>query len=219
MATAQPFTTAVSHPTGIVSERWWPALHAMIIDAFLTKDYSVFPPTWTRLDPDQAKGAEGLKNELGNQGIFVVIFKTDGQPIACSGALPFRGENWINEVEEKDDAEIANGAVVQPEDETTTPDATSVPDWETCCFCVHPSQRGQGLAYRLIDELVALIRPRGAKRLISNYAVDETGGFWPKLGFKVIPGAGGMLPKGFQTDPEKEGLRADIYFQMGAKHL
>lgn len=70
-----------------------------------------------------------------------------------------------------------------------------------------------------MDELSAVIKSTGAKRLISNFSIEETGPFWSKLGFDVIPGAGGKLPKGFQTNRRKEGLRAGIHFGMGAKVL
>lgn len=180
----------------------------MINQAYLTKDHSVFPPTWNRLDPDPVKGAKGLIDELGEHGVFMVIMSDTG-PVACSGVLPFRGDNWINEAFQKSDAELHNAV-----NSTSTND---VPDWETCCFCVAVSERGRGLARRLLQELEVLVRQKGGERLLSNYAVDETGDFWPRLGFAVVPGAGGMLPKGFQTDPEKEGLRADVHFQMGAK--
>lgn len=184
----------------------------MIIESFLSKDFSVFPPTWTRLDPDPIKGAEGLATELGSDGIFVVLLTDTGEPAACSGILPFRGEHWINDVSSEGDAQVnENARVAHLKKE--------IEDWETCCFCVKPSHRRHGLAYRLLDELISRVKPLHGKRLISNYAVDETGDFWQKVGFEVIPGAGGMLPKGFRTDPAKEGLRADVHFNMGVKRI
>ena len=191
----------------------------MIIESFLHKDFSAFPPTWTRLNTDTAKGADGLARELGDSGHMFAVFKDGGDPIACTGVLPFRGENWINDAEKEGDAKVAKGEVTKIEGVSNAPNENSIPDWETCCFCVHPSQRGQGLTHLLLAELVAFIKPKGAKRLLSNYAIEETGELWPRLGFEVIPGAGGMLPKGFQTDPNKEGLREDIHFKMGAKAL
>ena len=165
------------------------------------------------------KAPEGLSEELGPKGHLAVIFSNERKPIASSGVLPFRGDNWINEAFKKGDAELGNGEVKEAKFDSTEPDTDMIADWETCCFCVHPSQRGRGLSHQLIDLLSEVIKPKGAKRLLSNYSIDETGDFWPKLGFEVIPGAGGMLPKGFQTDPQKEGLREDVYFKMGAKVL
>jgi GNAT superfamily N-acetyltransferase len=217
MASRQTYIATSCRPSELAAQHWWPQLHSMINDAFHNKNYSVFPPSWTRLDEDPLRGAEGLENELGNWGLFIVLLGSEGSPAACTGALPFRGEKWINEVEEKGDAEIANGEVARSAGASSGHDLK--PDWETCCFCVSPAHRGAGLAHRLLDELIALTKAKGAKRLISNYAVDETAGFWARLGFEVVPGAGGMLRKGFQTDPEKEGLRADIYFEMAAKKL
>ena len=172
-------------------------MHKMIIESYKTEQHPAFPPTWTRLNPDPAKGAAGLAQELGDRGHLFVIFSPDEDdsiPVACSGLLPFRGENWIDEVVKPNssDAEIANGALTE-----------SNTDWETCCFCIHPSARGRGLTYLLLDELVAFAKAKGAKRLISNYIAEETGSLWPKLGFEEIPGAGGMMPKGFRSDPEK----------------
>ena len=211
--------TAVA-PSDLLAQPWWPALHSLINQAFLSKEHSVFPPTWTRVDPDPVKGAKGLQNELGDHGVFIVIFKADNKPVACTGALPFRGENWINDVDGHREVHLENGEVTtEHKSASYMRSKGETADWETCCFCVDPSERRRGLARRLLQAIEDLVRQKGAKRLISNYAVDETGDFWTRLGFEVIPGAGGMLPKGFQTDPEKEGLRADVHFNMGAKQL
>lgn len=199
-------------PSSLSGRTWWPALHATIIESFLSKDFSVFPPTWTRLDPDHVKGAKGLADELGSEGIFVVLLTETGEPVACSGVLPFRGEHWIDDIPSIGDAQVHENA-------RSVDGNKKIADWETCCFCVKPSHRREGLAYRMLEELDSLIKPLGGRRLISNYAVDETGNFWQKVGFKVIPGAGGMLPKGFQTDPDKEGLRADVHFAMAVKEI
>ena len=135
----------------------------------------------------------------------------DDQLAACGGVLPFRGNNWINEVEQKGDEELANGA--------NATDVDAISDWEICCFCVNPSSRGQGLSRRLLDTLIAFVKPRGAQRLICNHAEIETGDYWLRQGFELIPGAGGVLRKGFKADPEKDGLREDIHFRMGVKSI
>ena len=220
MGQAMDYSIINTPPSSLPSQPWWPTLHPMINQAFLSKDHSVFPPSWTRLNSEPTKGANGLIHELGDKGIFLVVFGGDGRPVACSGALPFRGENWINDVDGKHDADSTRDTQTAASDLHTSNDLLmDIPDWEICCFCVDPSERKRGLARRLLKELEAVIKPKGAKRLISNYAVDETGDFWSRLGFDIIPGAGGMLPKGFQTDPSKEGLRADVHFKMGAKQL
>jgi GNAT superfamily N-acetyltransferase len=194
----------------------------MIIDSFRNKNYSVFPPTWTRLDPDPAKGAEGLAKELGDNGHFAVIYSDEGvysregMPLACSGFLPYRGDNWINEVDSKSDEQLANASNTTDNLELL---GEKISSWEICCFCVHPSHRGKGLSQQLLAILVEYIQLRGGGQLFSNYAIDETGEFWPKLGFETIPGVGGMLLKGFKVDPGKEGLRADIHFRTGVKVL
>lgn len=181
----------------------------MINESYQVKKFYVFPLTWIRLDVDPAKGAKGLANELGDNGHLAVAFTQDNHPVACGGVLPFRGENWINEAFKKTDAELANR---QARSET-------ISDWETCCFCVHPSGRGHWLSHQVLDELILFLKAKGGKRLFSNYARDETGEFWPRLGFAAVQGAGGKLPKGFKRDPDKEGLRADIHFEMGVKSL
>lgn len=213
------YRTAVLRAAELPSQSWWKQLHATILESFQSKNFSVFPPTWSRLDPQPEKGAQGLVNELGERGHIMVVFTSDGLPVACSGVLPFRGEHWINDVQEKGDAEVANGEITRTGDLPSGGEIPLIQDWETCCFCVLPCHRGQGLARMLSEQLIAFIQPKGARRLVSNYAVEETGDFWPRLGFVEIPGAGGMLPKGFQTDPNKEGLRADVYFRMAAKRL
>lgn len=195
----------------ISSQSWWPELHAIINEAYASKpnDYSVFPQTWSRLDPDPAKGGKGLTDELGDSGHFAIAFDSDDRPIACGGVLPYRGDNWINEAFEKSDAELANRNVRD----------TASTDWETCCWCVKPSARGKRLSYQILDALVPFLKAQGGERFYTNYVLNETGDFWPKLGFERVPGVGGMLPKGFQTDPEKEGLRADVHFGLGLRPL
>lgn len=212
MATSPPAVKIIIVPGPSISEQqWWPQVHALVNGAYEFKDLSMFPPTWYRLNLDPIKGAKGLAAELGNEGHLAVAFDEAQQPIACGGMLPFRGEKWIQSAfEKKSDAEIANGA--RP--------ATVLPsDWETCCWCVGPSARGQGLSRRILQEVIDFLKPRGAQRLYSNYVMAETGDFWPKLGFVSVPGAGGMLPKGWQKNPAEEGLRADIHFGLGVLAL
>ena len=192
----------------------------MIVAAFLKNKFSAFPSTWTRLNDDTQKGAEGLAQELGDKGHIIIISSDEGTPVACSGVLPFRGENWINDIDHKSDVELAKGEIAGTGGGTSAPQTENqIVDWETCCFCIHPSARGLGISHQLLDTLVAFIKPKGAKRLMSNYSVEETGEFWAKLGFEVVPGAGGVWPKGFKIDQEKEGLREDVHFKMGAKRL
>ncbi|KAI1849154.1 hypothetical protein JX266_005115 [Neoarthrinium moseri] len=199
------YSFAIVPGASLPSQSWWPELHAVINAAFLNKNHSVFPPTWTRLDPDPAKGAEGLSRELGDYGHMVIAFSASNSPVACTGWLPYRGENWLSKVDSRGISKVEAVPV-------------SI-DWEVCCFCVHPSARGQGLARQLLAEMVSDIKSRGGTRLFTHYAVDETGGFWTRLGFEVQPGAGGILAKGFKVDPDREGLRADIHFNMGMRTL
>ena len=190
----------------------------MIIESFLNKNYSVFPPTWTRLNDDVSKGAEGLAKELGDDGYLAVLLTDEDKPVACGGVLPYRGDNWINEVDAKSDEELANSSKIANQANQGS-DSSAISAWEICCFCVHPYARGQGFAHQLLGALVDFIKAKGGKRLFTNYAIDETGDFWTKLGFETVPGAGGMLPRGFKADPMKEGLRADIHFRMGVKEV
>ena len=204
--------------TSLPDQSWWPQLHTVIIESFRNKKSSVYPPTWTRLDPDPVKGAAGLSKELGADGHYAVLISNDGVPVAGGGVLPYRGDNWINEAFSKSDKVALNPPTTNAIEESTA-GTTNIPDWEVCCFCVHPSERGKGHSTKLIDALLRLIASKGAQRLFSNYAVDETGNFWSKLGFELVPAAGGMLPIGFKVDPQKEGLRANVYFKMGVKML
>ncbi|KAK4543966.1 hypothetical protein LTR36_004740 [Oleoguttula mirabilis] len=202
--------------SSIPAQPWWPGLHSTIIAAFHRQDTQVFPPTWTRLHSDPATGAEGLATELGPRGQLVVILE-DGKPIACSGVLPFRGEDWTRSVRgvdcEADYGELTNSNLY--------PQAMKVKeviaDWEICCFCVHPSRRGRGLARLLLETLTNTIKPQGAVTLIANYAIDEKGGFWPRMGFTQPIGSGSVLSKGFTITPGMEGLRDDVHFRMSAK--
>ncbi|EMC99105.1 hypothetical protein BAUCODRAFT_22392 [Baudoinia panamericana UAMH 10762] len=165
---------------------WWLDLHQTIITAYKRKDIQAFPLSWTRLPSNPAHGAEGLATELGPHGDIVVVFE-DGKPIACSGVLPFRGENWMSGVDDRDsEAAVAKGEITKP---TLEPQ----------------------------PKLIAHIKPEGGKRLIANYSIEETGNFWPKMGFTVPVGSGSVLKKGFTHTPGTEGLKEDLHFRMGAK--
>ncbi|KAK3075177.1 hypothetical protein LTR53_001708 [Teratosphaeriaceae sp. CCFEE 6253] len=211
--------TVPSH--AIPSQAWWPALHATINEAYLSRDVAAIPKSWGRLNSDPKLGAASFVNELGPKGHLAVIF-LDDRPIACSGFLPFRGENWILEAQEPGSGtELASGELTSrdpPEQVAEFKD--DIPDWEVCCFCVHPEQRGSGLSRLLVDMLIDAIKPRGAKRLIANYSPEETGEFWPnKMGFTTPVGSGTVLRKGFKFALEAEGLREDLHFRMAARLL
>lgn len=205
--------TIIVPAASLERQPWWPLLHDIIIAAFLHKpeNVTVFPPDWKRLPDDPAIAARSLASELGDRGHLMVLIK-DETPLACAGVLPYRGDNWINDAQiGKADADIANNASVNSADRDE--------EWEVCCFCVSLSSRRQGLSHHLLGHVEAFIRERGAKRLFTNYAEVETGSFWPRMGFEVIPGAGGVLKKGFRVHPDKEGLRDDIVFKMAVKTL
>lgn len=212
--------TIVVPGRSVPTQWWWPALHSTIIAAFQRKDIQAFPPTWTRLNPDAATGAEGLADELGPHGQLVVIFE-DKNPIACSGVLPFRGEDWTKDVRSADsEAEVANGEITKSIPHAADDESDVVTkDWEICCFCVHPNHRGQGLARQLLDTVLSTIMRTGAKRLIANYSLEETGAFWPRMGFTQPIGTGSVLKKGFTHTAGMEGLRDDIHFKMTAKNV
>lgn len=204
--------------SSLPEQSWWLSLHATIVNAFRQKQIQAFPPNLTRLHPDPATGAKGLVHELGPKG-YIAVALLDNSAIACGGVLPFRGNNWINDIDKREsNTDVMNGeATKHPEEDAKDRSDCGVADWELCCFCVHPSHRGQGLSTLLLSHLTSLIKAKGATRLVANYAVEETGDFWPKMGFEVIPGAGGMLKKGFSIRPGQEGLREDIHFKMGAR--
>lgn len=202
----------------IHTQPWWHALHRVIIEAFLSKDHAVFPPTWTRLNPDPSKGAEGLSHELGSHGHLAVAFSAEGTPVGCGGVLPYRGDAWINAISDTN-PELRVKQSKSADQVGEKLDVAIITAWETCCFCVHPSQRGKGLSRQLLYAMEDFVKGEGAERLYSNYAIDETGDFWAKLGFVTVRGADSMLTKGFKVDPDKEGLRDNIYFKTGMKAL
>lgn len=211
---ADGIDTLIAPVTSLASQPWWQQLHGVIITAFLHKpeNASVFPPDWKRLPDDPTAAAQSFASELGGHGHLIVLM-LDGQPVASSGVLPYRGATWISDAQSgKSDIETANTAA------TRTPDE-GAPSWEVCCFCVSPPYRRRGLSRRLLNILESFVKDQGAKRLYANYAEIETGNFWPRMGFVAIPGAGGVLKKGFKAHPDKEGLRADIVFTMAVKSL
>ncbi|WPH03277.1 Hypothetical protein R9X50_00615400 [Acrodontium crateriforme] len=200
------------------AQPWWNAVHRLIIASFETKEEQVFPPSWKRLNQDPQIAAYKLGNdELGPRGHFAIVFEND-KPVACGGVLPFRGENWINHVESDElrKAKVSNSEL-QTEEEFSVSPEEKIANWEICCFCVSPAHRRKGLSHILIEALLDFVKPRGAKRLVSNYSIKETGNFWSKMGFVTIPGAGGVLKKGFTHTGGMEGLRADIHFRMGER--
>lgn len=205
---------------GLSSQEWWEALHTTINTSFKNKDFAAYPPSWSRLPEDSTLAAQNLAKELGPNGFIAVAFAL-GSPIACAGVTPFRGNNWIDEVNEIKSA--GDGRAEHPAvSDCKAPSERDRPEceaWELCCVCVHPQHRGTGLSTRLIRAVEDSIKPRGAKRLCSVYVTEETGKYWPHLGFETVPGAGGVLKKGFVVHPGLPGLLADIHFAMGWKSL
>lgn len=206
-----PATITIVPASSLPTQHRWPKLHQVIVSAFLHKpeNNTVFPPDWKRLPDGPLAAAHGLASELGDRGHLAVTFEQD-QPDACAGVLPYRGDHWIDDVQSgKSDADIANAARLR---EVTV-------EWEICCFCVSPANRGRGLSHSLLANLESFTKSHDARRLYANYAEIETGEFWPRMGFEVIPGTGGGLKKGFKSDPEKEGLRGDIKFNLAVKTI
>lgn len=203
--------------SSLPDQPWAESLHVRIIEAFQRKDLQAFPPSWTRLDPDPTIGINHLAiQELGPKRSIAVIL-IDGGPAGCGGVLPFRGNDWINK--EKSVDELPG--------ETTASDPHAHADrlhheteeWEICCFCIHPMYRKLGLSKILLDAMQTDIRRKGGKRLAANYSKEETGDYWPRLGFKAVPGATSMLKKGFTHTVGMEGLREDLHFQVAMKEL
>ncbi|KAI7368420.1 hypothetical protein KC354_g2680 [Hortaea werneckii] len=210
----------------IPSQPWWPDLHSTIIKAFKRNDIQAFPPTWTRLNPDPVLGANGLAKELEPSGSLLVVLFDNGIPVACSGILPSRGEDWINETS---DAHHNGRRRRNVRDETATAsptlpaklssESTIRTDWEICCFCVDPRYSKLGLSRVLLTAVIQVLEPLGAKRLVANYSIEETGDFWPRMGFSQTVGSGSVLKKGFTHTPGMEGLREDLHFRMSAMSL
>ncbi|KAF7197636.1 hypothetical protein HII31_01042 [Pseudocercospora fuligena] len=190
----QPTIVVVPGPS-LPSQPWWKALHLTIETSFQNKDFAAFPPTWTRLSPNSKLAAEKLAEELGPRGLIAVVLLVD-RPIACAGALPFRGDNWIDDVESADEtsAEIQNRGDGTAHGETviggfdTVPNQKALPDpsqhdWELCCVCVHPLHRKIGLSVKVLEAISNAVKSLGARRLMTNYVIEETGMYWPHLGY------------------------------------
>ncbi|GAB1741609.1 hypothetical protein NU219Hw_g7030t1 [Hortaea werneckii] len=213
----------------IPSQPWWPDLHSTIIKAFKREDIQAFPPTWTRLNPDPVLGAHGLAKELEPCGsLLVVLFDDHGVPVACSGLLPARGEDWINETSAaahpngrnaRDETATASPTIPVPAKLFSSEEEGTRTDWEICCFCVDTRYRKLGLSRVLLTALIQVLEPLGAKRLVANYSIEETGDFWPRMGFSQPVGSGSVLKKGFTHTPGMEGLREDLHFRMSAMPL
>lgn len=198
----------------LCGEPWAASLHSTVIQAFKRKDIQAFPPSWTRLNPDPVTGISGLGSELGAHG-YIAILLLDGEPLGCGGFLPFRGNDWINKETsgmDTPDNGVASGPV--SEQPSAEPE-----EWEVCCFCIHPDNRKQGLSKKLLHAIEDAVRAHGGRRLAVNYSTEETGAFWPRLGFVPVPGATSILKKGFTHTVGMEGLRADLHFQIASKSL
>lgn len=228
--TPEPHIIVVPGHT-LPSQPWWKALHLTINQAFKSKNHDVFPPSWNRLPDNPKIAAQRLSNELGPNGMLAVVLLVD-RPIACAGTLPCRGLEWIDEANftvkpgENDKITTADEVPKSEPTPTAVPDISLVPasdkpgtDWELCCVCVHPIHRRVGLSPKLLRALVDYIKPLGARRLMTSYAVDETGYYWPNMGFKVVEGAGGRLKKGFTHTEGMEGLKQDVRIALGIKEL
>lgn len=226
MASRENSSLQIVPGSSLPIQPWWPDLHAMIIAAFKKKDVQAFPPSWTRLDANSRLGAEGLAKELGEEGILVAAF-LNSKPVACSGVLPFRGEDWINDVKSAEsEANVANGELTKANPETafshlyeSDSGGKKFRDWEICCFCVHPDHRYLGLSRLILTTLIDLVRSKGAEKLVTNYSIEETGDYWPSMGFKNAIGKGSIVKKGWTHTAGMEGLREDLHFRMSAMEL
>lgn len=221
MAPIQPDKlTALVVPSGALPDQTWAnALHSTIIQAYKRKDILAFPESWTRLDSDPEKGIRGLVKELTPRGSMVAVFEAEAV-VACGGFEPFRGLGWVNKEKSADEVALDGdaSAAVPPAASTNTQDG-SIKDWELCCFCVHPLHRRSGLSQVLLRHIENAVKQRGGQRLISNYSIDETGDYWPRMGFETLPGGESMLKKGFTHTVGVEGLKEDLHFLMGVKTL
>lgn len=193
----------------IPKQPWWEALHRMINTSFEAKPVQLFPEEWKRLPTNSERAAESIKADVGQDGLLIVAF-TEGDPIACAGAAPFRGFKIVERLHT--DAENIS---LSP----SPPQATGHADWEILYFCVSPNCRGKRLSTPLLKALSEAIVPLGAKRLLSNYVVAETGDFWPRLGFTTIPGHEGIIRKGYIPGLGLPSLEWDIHTRMGVREI
>lgn len=181
----------------------------MINASFEAKPVQLFPNEWKRLPSDSERAVESLRADLGEDGVMIVAFEKDG-PIACAGAAPFRGFKIVERQHPEQD-----GSSSSP----LPPQTTGHADWEILYFCISPKSRGKGLSTPLLKTLSEAISPRGAKRLLSNYVIAETGDFWPRLGFTTIPGYEGLIRKGYIPGPGLPSLGWDIHTRMGVREI
>ena len=221
---------------------WWEALHVTINQSFKLKTHDVFPQSWSRLPARPKEAALQLKQELGPDGVLAVVFLVD-RPIACAGAFPHVGLEWMETEsttyrprkrsrhdskvdDQKSATPIENNHHKEYEPVTTVPRLNRLPqtpqrgtDWELCCVCVHPIHRRIGLSPKLLRTLVDHIYKLGARRVISTYAIDETGYYWPNLGFEVVEGAGGLLKKGLMHPEGGDPLQHDVRLALAIKTI
>ncbi|CAK1357671.1 uncharacterized protein RHO25_008225 [Cercospora beticola] len=157
---------------------------------------------------------------LGSEGALAVAL-LENNPVACAGVVPFRGPNWIDAANAASGSnEGASAHNVPAEQRVRNEDHKSsvVEDWELCCVCVHPTHRRTGLSTLVTKAMKDLVKQRGALRLNTVYSTAETGEYWLRVGFKTVPGAGGVLEKGFTVEPGLPGLLADNPFHAGLQN-
>lgn len=218
-------STVVIPGSSLCKQAWWPQLHRTIIIAFQQKDIQAFPPSWTRLNLDEALGAAELAKELGTYGEMAIMF-SDDEPVACGGISPhsaaylsLNNPDWLSVVNKKlIEHQAASGE--NPEDADVLPQVQFVcEDWNVLCFCVHPDHRGKNLSRQLLQTLADVAKAKGGRSLLSNFCIEETGSFWPKMGFNARVGNGGVLEKGYIRKGAVEELQTDLHFMRMSKDL
>ena len=54
---------------------------------------------------------------------------------------------------------------------------------------------------------------------MASYAVEETGHYWPQMGFATVEGAGGFFKKGYVHIDGGEPIQEDVRIALGVKDL
>ncbi|KAF1985612.1 hypothetical protein K402DRAFT_394591 [Aulographum hederae CBS 113979] len=215
--------------TSIPSQPYWPSLHKLYNDAWLSDDPDwPMPQPFYRLHPDIEKAAPQFLRPLGPRGFvaLTLVEESDGSrtPIAALSGMPFEGD-WESHRPTKSEAEQSAKESFDAPREDPGP---KPPIWEFNQVATSPKYRGRGLSSKLIKMAEEEVLRRcedgngGRVRMFVRTIEEVSGPFWRARGYVEVPEMFAKLPEGFTHYDKEEGfpgLRREVMIWAGEKWL